>query len=65
VAEERLYPRNLRSDELICLPFLDTDTTKELPEADATPIRPRSCPKPMPNSGRGVIPDGSFASFVE
>ena len=29
------YPRNLPSDELICLPFLDTDTSADLPVADA------------------------------
>ncbi len=29
------YPRSLASDELICLPFLDTDTTADLPIADA------------------------------
>ena len=35
MAEERPHPRNLPSDELICLPFLDTDTTKEIVVADA------------------------------
>ena len=29
------YPRNLPADELICLPFLDTDTTRDAAIADA------------------------------
>lgn len=35
MTDERPYPRNLAIDELICLPFLDTDTTKEMPAANA------------------------------
>lgn len=29
VTDSRAYPRNLPSDELICLPFLDTDITRD------------------------------------
>ncbi len=35
MAEEHPYPQSLPSDELICLPFLDTDTTQDLPAANA------------------------------
>ena len=32
---DRPHPRNLPSDELICLPFLDTDTTSDMVAANA------------------------------
>jgi hypothetical protein len=63
VAEERLYPRNLRSDELICLPFLDTDTTKELPEADAE-LRARGYPGWLVRLLRGIALPGLWYQLL-
>ncbi len=34
-SEQKPYPRNLPSDELICLPFLDTDTRADTEVANA------------------------------
>ena len=63
MAEERPYPRNLPSDELICLPFLDTDTTNELPVVDAE-LRARGYPGWLVGLLRVVAFPGLWYQFL-
>ncbi len=53
MVEEQPYPRNLPSDELICLPFLDTDTTREMPAANAE-LKARGYPSWFVRLLRGI-----------
>lgn len=57
MAGERPYPRNLPSDELICLPYLDTDTTKEMPVANAE-LKARGYPGWLVRLLRGIALPG-------
>lgn len=63
MAEERSYPRNLPSDELICLPFLDTDTTKEMPAANAE-LEARGYPGWLVRLLRGIARPGLWYQIL-
>lgn len=63
MAQERPYPRNLPSDELICLPFLDTDTTKEMPAANAE-LEARGYPGWLVRLLRGLARPGLWYQVV-
>lgn len=63
MAEERPYPRNLASDELICLPFLDTDTTREMPAANAE-LEARGYPGWLVRLLRGIALPGLWYQLV-
>lgn len=63
MAKERPYLRNLPSDELICLPFLDTDTSKEMPVVDAE-LKARGYPGWLVRVLRGVALPGLWYQLV-
>jgi hypothetical protein len=63
VAEERPYPRNLSSDELICLPFLDTEPTEQLPAANAE-LEARGYPGWLVRLLRGIALPGLWYQIL-
>ena len=63
MAEQGSYPRNLPSDELICLPFLDTDTTKDMPAANAE-LASRGYPSWLVRVLRGIALPGLWYQVV-
>ena len=63
MVETQRYPRNLPSDELICMPFLDTDTTRELPVANAE-LNARGYPAWLVRMLRGIALPGLWFQVV-
>ena len=61
--DARAYPRGLPSDELVCLPFLDTDVSRDLPIADAE-LAARGYPAWLVRGLRGVARIGLWYQAV-
>jgi hypothetical protein len=62
-ADERRYPRDLPSDELICLPLLDTEVTKDMPPAMAE-LKARGYPVWLVHLLRGLAFPGLWYQVV-
>ena len=62
--DELQYPENLPSDELICLPFLDTDTSKDVLVANAVLAR-RGYPRWAVRLCRALVAPGLWLQLFD